>query len=120
MKPVKVHQFKTSGVTGEEYYLPEEKRIEGNPKQTLWNHYTDASGRFSSGIWQSEIGKWRIAYTEEEYCRILEGTSIISDAQGAEVTVAAGESFVIPRGFSGTWEVVEPTRKIYAIYEPEA
>ena len=79
-----------------------------------------SSGRFSSGIWQSEIGKWRIAYTEEEYCRILEGTSIISDAQGAEVTVAAGESFVIPRGFSGTWEVVEPTRKIYAIYEPEA
>lgn len=48
------------------------------------------------------------------------GTSIISDAQGVAVTVSAGESFVIPRGFSGTWEVVEPTRKIYVIYEPEA
>ena len=120
MKPVQVHEFKTSGVTGEEYYLPEEKRIAGNPKQTLWNHYTDASGRFSTGVWQSEVGKWRIAYTEEEYCRILEGTSIIRDAQGGAVTVSAGESFVIPRGFSGTWEVVEPTRKIYVIYEPEA
>jgi hypothetical protein len=31
--------------------------------------------------------------------------------------VAAGESFVIPRGFVGTWEVVETTVKRFVIYE---
>ena len=36
------------------------------------------------------------------------------------VTVSAGESFVIPRGFVGTWEVVQPTKKIYVVYEAGA
>jgi uncharacterized cupin superfamily protein len=27
---------------------------------------------------------------------------------------------VIPAGFTGTWEVLEPTAKLYVIYEPAA
>jgi uncharacterized cupin superfamily protein len=120
MTAIRVHEFKTSTVAGEEYWLPEQKLIAGNPKQTLWNHYTDPSGKFCSGVWHSEIGKWRISCTEEEYCQILEGVSIVTDSRGVAVRVVAGESLVIPRGFSGTWEVVEPTRKIYVIYEEPA
>ena len=33
---------------------------------------------------------------------------------------AAGASFVIPAGFRGVWEVLEPTSKLYVIYEPAA
>ena len=51
---------------------------------------------------------------------MLEGTSVITDAQGHAVTVSAGERFVIPRGFVGTWEVVVPSKKLFAIYEPGA
>ena len=101
----------------EVYHLPPEKLISGNPKQTAWTDYTDPSGRFFAGFWQSEVGKWRIAYTEEEYCELLEGKSVITDAAGHAVTVSAGDRFVIPRGFAGTWEVVEPTRKLFVIYE---
>lgn len=104
-------------VEAETYYLPTEKLISGNPKQSLWMHYTDASQQFFVGIWSSEIGKWRIAYTEEEYCYMLAGKSIISDQAGNVLTVLAGDSFVIPRGFVGTWEVVEPTTKRFVIYE---
>jgi hypothetical protein len=71
-----------------------------------------------AGVWSSEVGKWRISYTEEEYCQILQGKSIIADTAGNATTVSAGDSVVVPRGFVGTWEVVEPTRKIYVIYEP--
>ena len=102
----------------EEYFLAPEKLIEGNPKQTVWMHYTDACKKFMSGIWCSAAGKWRVIYTEEEYCNILEGTSIITDNLGIAVTVTKGEHFVIPRGFVGTWEVVTPTKKIFVIYEP--
>jgi uncharacterized cupin superfamily protein len=100
-----------------EYFLPPEKLIDGNPKQSVWNHYSDAAQQFHAGIWHSQIGKWRISYTEEEFCQILEGTSIITDQDGNAVTVSAGDNLVVPRGFVGTWEVVEPTRKIYVIYE---
>jgi uncharacterized cupin superfamily protein len=112
-----IHKFNTSTAPAEEYFLTADKLISGNPLQTLWQHYTDPGKKFFSGIWKSEPGKWKIAYTEEEYCQILEGTSVLTDAQGAAVTVTAGESFVIPRGFVGTWEVLATTRKIYVIYE---
>ncbi|MBV8633027.1 MAG: cupin domain-containing protein [Burkholderiaceae bacterium] len=101
----------------EEYHLPAEKLIAGNPKQTLWKHYADASGKFFAGVWASEAGKWRINYTEEEYCRILEGESVIADRDGNTTTVRTGDEFVIPAGFVGTWEVIVPTRKTYVIYE---
>jgi uncharacterized protein len=103
---------------GEEYFLPVEKLLQGNPRQTVWMHYTDPSGRFMAGIWHSERGRWQIRYTEEEFCQLLEGVSVITDAGGSAVTVRAGEQFVIPAGFVGTWEVVEPTRKRFVIYEP--
>lgn len=103
--------------TPEEYFLPAEKLIAGNPKQTVWMHYSDPSRQFHVGIWRSEPGTWRVAYTEEEFCLMLEGTSIVTDAQGQAITVSAGESFVIPRGFAGTWQVVETTTKRFVIYE---
>lgn len=101
----------------ERYQLASTKRIEGDPQQSVWQQYADPSGKFFTGIWHSEIGKWRINYTEEEYCHILEGISTITSQDGDSITVTAGARFVIPRGFAGTWEVVEPTRKIYVIYE---
>ncbi|MEH6549502.1 MAG: cupin domain-containing protein [Pseudomonadales bacterium] len=101
----------------EEYYLDAEKLLIGNPKQSLWNHYTDPTGQFFTGEWSSEAGKWKVSYAEEEYCQILQGVSVITDAEGDERTVRAGDSFVVPRGFEGTWEVVAETRKIYVIYE---
>ena len=114
-----VHRFSAAaGSAPEEYFLPAERLLQGNPKQTVWMHYTCVSGKFTSGIWASERGCWRIRYTEEEYCRILEGESVITDAAGIAVTVRAGEEFVIPSGFVGTWEVVQPTRKRFVIYEP--
>jgi uncharacterized cupin superfamily protein len=51
---------------------------------------------------------------------MLAGTSIIASAQGPTLTVKAGDSFVIPRGFVGTWEVVEQTTKRFVIYEAGA
>ena len=103
-----------------DYFLPPEKLVSGNPKQTLWMHYTDPTNQYFAGLWRSEPGKWRINYTEEEYCRMLEGRSVITDEAGHAVTVVAGDEFVIPRGFVGTWEVVETSTKRFVIYEKTA
>ena len=101
----------------EEYFLPEDKLIAGNPRQTVWVQYADPAGEFTVGVWHSEPGKWRIHYTEEEYCHVLEGVSIVIDSDGRAVSVGAGDNFVIPAGFAGSWEVVEPTTKRFVIYE---
>jgi hypothetical protein len=44
---------------------------------------------------------------------------IVSGA-GDEWTFGAGDSFVVPAGFEGTWEVLEDAVKLYAIFEPPA
>src|SRR5215469_2525845 len=118
MSPNSVHVLAPPEARGEEYFLPAEKLIDGNPRQTLWQQYSDASGKFFAGAWHSEVGKWQVAYTEEEYYQILQGISVITDSAGNALTVRPGDRFVIPRGFIGTWEVIEPTRKLYVIYEP--
>ncbi len=105
---------------GDSYEVAAEKRLSGQPTQTLWPHYENTTGQFATGIWAGEVGKWQIRYTEEEYCHILAGVSVVTDAAGHAVTVRAGDHFVIPAGFVGTWEVLEPTRKIYVIYEAGA
>jgi uncharacterized cupin superfamily protein len=56
--------------------------------------------------------------TQEEYCKIIDGTSVITDSSGNAVKLATGESFVIPSEFTGTWEVLTPTRKEFVIFEP--
>lgn len=91
--------------------------VSGQPQNRVWNLYASPDGKFFSGIWESEPGAWRIAYTEHEFCHILEGESRIVEDGGKTMTVKPGDAFVIPAGFTGIWEVVTRTRKHYAIYE---
>jgi uncharacterized cupin superfamily protein len=107
----------SAGVEKESYPPAPEKLISGNPRQNIWNVYSSGDAKFHSGIWDAEAGQWHINYTEDEYCMILEGESVIADEQGKERTVKAGDQFVIPSGFKGTWTVPVYCKKIYVIYE---
>lgn len=102
----------------EEYLTPAEKCVAGQPMQRSWHHFTNADGKLFAGLWEAEVGCWEVSYTEDEFCRILAGRSVLRDRQGGEVVVQAGDNFVIPAGFEGQWEVVEKTKKIYVIYQP--
>lgn len=49
---------------------------------------------------------------------MLSGRMRIASQDGSAWTFAAGDSFVVPAGFEGTWEVLEAAVKLYAIFEP--
>jgi uncharacterized cupin superfamily protein len=89
-----------------------------DPAQQVRNLY-DASGQFFAGIWRSDVGAWRVSYAEHELCAITAGRIRISDDHGRSWTFGAGDCFVVPAGFAGTWEVLERAQKFYAIYEPK-
>ena len=100
------------------HYLPRpERRISGEPAQTLRNHFSSAHGQFNAGFWESQPGRWQVVYTEDEYCEILSGRSLIQDQSGNVKVVQAGDRFVIPAGFSGIWEVLEPCSKVYVTFQ---
>ncbi len=90
-----------------------DRLIAGNPVHRTWNH-EDFDG-LCAGTWESTPGKWRVAYDEWEYVRILEGHSILTGEDGSVQHLRAGDRAVIRPGFRGTWEVVETTRKDYVI-----
>lgn len=90
-----------------------DRQISGEPVFTTWN-VEERDGLFA-GLWRSTPGKWRIAYDEWEYCRILSGISILTEDGGTPQTVRAGDSFLLRPGFKGTWEVIETTTKDYVI-----
>jgi uncharacterized cupin superfamily protein len=102
---------------GETYRPAVDRILAGDPVQTAWNLFTSADGRFHSGIWESQPGKWRCVFTESEFCQILAGILVVTGDDGSVATYRAGDAFVSPAGFTGTWEVVEPVRKHYAFYE---
>lgn len=99
------------------YAPPAERIINGNPAQTAHNLFVSADGRFNSGIWECEPGTWRVVFSESEFCQLLAGILIVTGDDGSVRTFKAGDAFVSPAGFTGTWQVVERAKKVYAIYE---
>ena len=95
-----------------------ERVLAGAPRFRSWTFEESADGKLFAGVWESTPGTWRIAYDEWEYCSILSGVSIVTADGGAAVTLIAGDAFVLQPGFAGTWEVVEPTRKLFVVRLP--
>jgi uncharacterized cupin superfamily protein len=110
--------FSTQTSLPELAVISNERTVSVNPVHTTtWNHYTDPSGQFFSGIWEADIGTMKIAYTEEELCVILEGKVKLTASDGSSLVFGPGSTFVIPAGFQGIWETLEPVKKIYAIWQ---
>ena len=94
-----------------------EKIIAGSPQQFTINQFTNARENMFVGIWGSDKGKWNVAYSEDEFCTILEGEAILTEQGGIPQHLKAGDHFTIAAGFEGTWETVTPVKKLYVIYE---
>jgi uncharacterized cupin superfamily protein len=95
-----------------------ERRLAGNPQLTVWNHYTEPTSQFFAGVWAATPGRWIVRYSEHEFCHLLAGRVVITSDSGERAEFSAGDSFVVPAGFTGTWEVITDCRKLYAIFEP--
>ncbi len=113
MPPTLLYRLDTAAVEPEESRPDPAKVLAGDPVHTTWN-MEDGDGLYC-GVWRSTPGKWRISYDEWEYCRILEGVSVIAEDGGPATTVRAGDGFVLRPGFRGAWEVIETTVKEYVI-----
>ena len=99
-------------------WRPQAERIlAGDPVQRAWNLYSSDDGRFHAGLWECAVGKWRVAFTENEFCQILAGEILVAGDDGSERLWRAGEAFVSPAGFTGTWDVRVAARKYYVVYE---
>jgi uncharacterized protein len=100
-----------------ESYLPAVDRIiAGNPVQRAWVLYESPDERYCCGVWECAPGKWRVVFDEHEFCELQAGELVITAEDGTVTHVRAGDAFVTPAAFTGTWEVLAPARKLFTIY----
>lgn len=97
-----------------------DRLVAGHPRRETWNVVdTPVGGRLYCGIWRCEVGQWRVEFgaAEHEMFTVLEGRVRVLGDDGSEQSAGAGEAIYLPPGFSGSFEVVEPVTKSYAIVD---
>lgn len=83
--------------------------------------FRSADGQMDVGIWQGSPGMVSIsAYPSDELWHIVSGTIIFTGEAGVPQAFGAGDSFVLPKGYSGTAEISGDFRKLYAMSPPLA
>jgi len=108
--------------TGLEFWghLESEKVLEGEPVETGYNYFTNATGQLTAGVWEVTPCKSRIdAQPADEFCYIIKGTVTLTDDDGNAETFTAGQCYVVPKGFPYIWHNTEPVRKFYVIFDED-
>ncbi len=83
---------------------------------SVWRYAALGSRTLESGVWEASAATWaETGYPVEEVCVMLAGHLRLTDADGAVHDLRQGDAFHLPRGWAGTWEVVEDMRKFYVV-----
>ncbi len=95
--------------------------VSGSPVQrgTLCDEIAGAG--YIAGVWDctAQVAKPG-PYEVDEFMYLLDGTVIMGLPDGSEVTVNAGEAFVIPKGLECQWKQPGYVRKIFMILDGPA
>jgi uncharacterized cupin superfamily protein len=73
-------------------------------------------GDSSAGIWECEAGPSSWTLETHEVIHLVAGRMTCTPDGGEATVVAAGDVAVFPKGWTGTWEIHETVRKVYAIF----
>jgi uncharacterized cupin superfamily protein len=77
-------------------------------------------GEFSVNLYESEPALLKFDdFPFDEFVHILSGTAVLTDAAGNSQTFNTGDSFLMSKGFSGTWELQGKYREMF-IMETES
>jgi len=66
-----------------------------------------------AGTWECGPGTLKLDLDLMEFCHVLSGHWILTSESGQVTDVKGGDSFIFPKGWKGTAEVIETVRKVY-------
>ena len=75
-----------------------------------------ADGDVSGGIWECTPGPSYWTQEEHEVIHLVTGRMTVTRDGEEPVELGAGDMAVFPKGWSGTWDIHETVRKVYAIF----
>ena len=114
--PVRIDAEKLAGLGLEEYEpFPKEIVLSGRSKHS---YHTFFSGEeVVVEVYEAEPAKLKIdePWPYDEFIYVLSGKLVLTDAQGTATEYSAGDSLVVPKGFSGTWQMIGNFRELVVI-----
>ena len=117
IKPVRIDRQKMAGLdlTPGESPVPEKNVLSGkvDAKRELLFEGNDIEVR----VFESTPAKvlHKNGFTFDEFVHILSGSLILTDSSGEIHEFTAGDTLVVPTGFSGTWEMLGNYRELIVI-----
>ena len=79
---------------------------------TLWEE-----GDQMVGIWCCTTGHSRWDFKTHEMIVVVAGKMICTVDGGEAVELKTGDTAFVPKGWSGTWEIIEDIRKLFTIFD---
>jgi len=65
-----------------------------------------------AGVWEADVSKTRlIDYSFTEYVLMISGRLVITNEDGSSNEFAAGDPVVMPKGWTGIWDIRERMKK---------
>lgn len=90
--------------------LPEEIRLKG-VEHTYESKLFD--GEFIAFVWQGDDGILQMTnHPFDQFVQVLHGAAILTDEDGASQEFQTGDCFVLPKGYTGTWEIRDNYREL--------
>ncbi len=85
-----------------------------NWAESEWRAFGSEEEGCFGGAWEGEPGTLRCdPYPYDEVCVMFNGRVALIDLDGRRREFGAGDAFFVPRHFQGTWETIEPSRKVF-------
>jgi len=117
---VRLDRERIAGLELDEYPpMSKETVLEGSAKHR--GHVFFSGEEIVVEVWEAGPAKLSIEepFPYDEYVFIQSGKLILTDAKGKRTDYVEGDSLVVPRGFTGTWEMLGNYRELVVI-EKEA
>ena len=115
--PVRMNPDKLAGVdlpAGEAFIAPEDV-LEGShrPRGEMLYHGKE----LIMEIYEDDAATYAVTdpFPFDEFVLVLSGKLILTDAGGQVHEFAAGDSLVVPKGFTGIWKMVGNYRELIAV-----
>ncbi len=92
--------------------------VSGQPVQRGHIYHQDEAAGYLVGVWDCTPQTEKMGpYAVDEFMLLLEGELVMGLPDGSEITIKAGQAFVIPKGFECQWRQTGYLRKFFMILD---
>lgn len=88
----------------------------GAPMATAGKKLWTGEGVLEVGLWRCEPGPSRWLFETNESITVISGRMTVTEDGGTAQVIAAGDSAVFSRGWTGVWEIEDTILKVYTVF----